>query len=151
MHFLIVLAVLGQVNFSDGPIANRDTPYNVTTAAGAAFLVVPINVAVTTTSFKIKGFRYAAWEMVYTWSAATAVTMTCQYSEDQTTWFDLHVKQVTTFPTVISLPRIESYTVSASHNWTWPIALMMPYVRCTFTATGGGVGDTLTLRMRAGF
>lgn len=137
--------------FADGPIAYRDAPVNVT-SAGAAFTALALTTARTTDALKVKGYRFLKWSLRYAYGAATAVTMTCQSSEDNSTWSDIHVLQYVAYPTASSAPQVWSYAAGAAKNWDWLVPVRGVYARCTFAATGSPTAsDTLTVTARAGY
>jgi hypothetical protein len=158
VHILALISALsvGQVsatvgNFADGPIAFRDTSVGVTVSS-AAFTTLALNASKTTDAIKVKGYRFIKFTLKYVFGAATAVTMTCQNSEDGTVWSDIHVLQYTTFPTATSSPQTWSYAAGASKTWDWTVAVEGVYMRCSFVATGSPTAsDTLTVTARAGF
>jgi hypothetical protein len=158
LHLLALISSLtvGQLNstvgtFADGPISFKDTTVTVTSSS-AAFTALALNSTKTTDAIKVKGFRYLKFSLKYTFAAATAVTMTCQNSEDGTTWYDIHVLQYTTFPTATSGIQTWSYAAGASKNWDWSVTVEGVYMRCSFAATGSPTAsDTLTVTARAGF
>lgn len=154
---LNVLALLGAMalgqatgSFSDGPISMRDGPVNVA-VAGSAFTNLALNSSKTIDAIKVKGFRFVTFTLAYTYNAASAVTMSCQQSEDGTLWADLHVLQYTSFPTATSSPQTWSYAAGASKVWPWTVNVRTVYLRCTFGATGATASDTLSVTARAGF
>lgn len=137
-------------SWNDGPVSQRDGTVGVT-VGGAAFTALPINVAVTTDAVKLKGLRYIMFTLKYTYASATAVTMTCQNSEDNVSWADIHMLAVNTAPTLTSGVAVWSYAAGASKTWNWSVPVRGVYFRCTFTGVAGGAGDTLTLTARGGF
>lgn len=150
---LIGSLALGQTvgSFSDGPVSFKDTAVNVK-VAGATFTTLALTASKTTDAIKVKGFRYVKWTMNYVYGAATAVTMTCQNSEDGTIWSDVHVLQYSAWPTASSSPQIWSYAAGASKIWDWTVTVLGVYMRCVFTGTGSPTSsDTLTVTARAGF
>ena len=150
---LLVAALLGDAtgSFSDGPIGYKDEAYSVK-VSGAAFSGLALNSTQTMDGVKVKGFRYLLLTLQYTFNAATAVTMTCQTSEDNSTWADIHVLNLTAPPTAVSAPMVWSYTVgAASHNWVWAVPVRGVYMRCSFSGTGANASDLLTVSARAGY
>ncbi len=152
-----VLALLGAMavgqatgSFSDGPVAFRDGPVNVT-VAGSAFTSLALNAAKVTDAIKVKGYRFVKFTLNYTFAAATAVTMSCQESEDSSIWSDIHVLQYTAYPTATSSPQVWSYAAGASKIWGWTVPVRTVFLRCSFAGTGSPTAsDTLTLSARAG-
>lgn len=136
--------------FGDGPMPYKDTPLGVT-LGGAAFTAVAINTAAVTDAVKVKGYRYIKWQLNYTYNAATAVTMTCQNSENGTTWSDIHVLQYAAFPVATSQPQVWSYAAGANKIWDWMVAVRGVYMRCSFVGTGSPTAsDVLTVTARGG-
>jgi len=145
--------VLGQAtgSFSDGPIGFKDQPVSVT-VGGSAFTTLAINATKTTDAIKVKGYRWIKFTLTYAFGAATAVTMSCQESEDGSVWADIHVLQYSSYPTATSLPQVWSYAAGAAKTWPWTVPVRGVYVRCSFVGTGApNASDTLTVVARAGF
>lgn len=149
---LLLSTLLSQTvgSFSDGPIAYKDVAYTVT-VGGSAFTTLAINSSKTMDALKVKGYRYLMIGLQYTFAAATAVTMTCQDSEDASVWRDIHALQFNPYPTAMSAPQIWSYAAGSSKNWVWSVGVRGVYMRCTFIGTGASGGDTLTVTARPGF
>lgn len=150
LAFLMALSVSQATgSFSDGPIANRDTYVNVT-QSGTTISATPLNVTVTTDGIKTKGYRWVQWTLQYTYGAATAVTMQCQQSEDNTTWAYIPALEFATFPTASSATMVWSEAVSASGNWVWTVPNHGVYMRCIFNGTSASSSDKLTPKARVG-
>ncbi len=138
-------------SFPDGPVSYKDAPVAVK-VSGSAFTTLAINTTKTTDAIKVKGFRYLKFTLNYVFGAATAVTMTCQNSEDGTVWSDIHVLQYAAFPVATSSIQQWSYAAGASKIWDWTVPVRGVYMRCSFVGTGSPTAsDTLTLVARAGF
>jgi hypothetical protein len=121
------------------------------TQNGNAIVAAPLNVTITTDSIKVKGYRWVEWAIQYAWSAASAVTMTCQQSEDNVVWLDIQALQFVSFPTATSGKMLWSEAVSASGNWPWVVPNHSVFMRCVFNGTGASSSDKLTtLKARAG-
>lgn len=136
-------------SFADGPMANRDTYVSVT-QSGTTITAAPLNVAVTTDWIKVKGYRWVQWTLQYTWAAASAVTMTCQQSEDAVVAAAIPALEFATFPTATSATMVWSEAVSATGNWVWTVPNHGVYMRCTFNGTGASSSDKLTPKARVG-
>jgi hypothetical protein len=153
LAFLTALAV-GQFqqtvgSFSDGPIANMDT-YVTVTQNGNVITSAPLNAAVTTDGIKTKGYRWVEWTFQYVFGAATAVTMTCQQSEDNVVWANIQALNFTVFPTATSATMVWSEAVTASGNWVWTVPNHGVYMRCIFNGTGASSSDKVTPKARVG-
>lgn len=98
--------------------------------------------------------RSLVLEIAYTYSAATAVTMRCETSDDASTandsGFDLHIlSDSATAGTSDSVTHTWSNAVSASENWTWTVAnLPHNYVNCVFDGTSADGSDTVVVKSR---
>lgn len=153
-----ILALLGSLtlgqaagSFSDGPIGFKDGPVAVNVSS-AAFTTLAINTTKTTDAMKVKGYRFVKFTLNYVFGAATAVNMTCQASEDASTWADIHVLQYAAYPVASSSPQVWSYAAGASKIWEWTVPVRAVYLRCSFVGTGSPTAsDTLTVAARAGF
>ena len=148
LHALSVAQATG--SYADGPVPYKDQPITVTIGA-APFTTQALNASKTIDAVKVKGFRYLTFGAQYVFGAASAVTMSCQDSDDSTTWYDIHVLNLMSPPTAVSAPMIWSYAAGASKNWDWAVPIRRVYARCTFAGTGATSSDTLTLTARAGF
>ncbi|HJW75358.1 MAG TPA: hypothetical protein VJ787_06765 [Thermoleophilia bacterium] len=100
--------------------------------------------------------RSVAFEINYTYSAATAVTMRCETSETAATandaGYDLQMlSDSATAGTMNSATLIYSKTVSASGKWTWTVSnLPHSYINCAFVGTGApDANDKATIQYKA--
>ena len=98
--------------------------------------------------------RSIAIEINYTWSAATAVTMRCETTDDASTandsGFDLHIlSDSATAGTSDSVTHTWSNAVSASEKWTWTVSnLPHNYINCVFNGTSADGSDKVTVKTR---
>lgn len=103
---------------------------------------------------EVEDDRSIAFEIAYTYSAATAVTMSCETADDGTTTngagFDLHVLQDSaTAGTSDSYPHVWSNAVSADEKWTWTVwGLPHQYINCWFDGTSADGSDVVTVKHR---
>jgi hypothetical protein len=124
-----------------------DQPNTITQNSGDAFTTIDISGGVTTDAIRTYGYRFLTFELDYVYSAGTAVTMTCQSTDADSGVYRDVVGLVVSGHTLTSDQLTWSNAVAASENWAWTVSLNgYYYVKCTFTATGGGAGDTLTVR-----
>lgn len=132
----------------DGPIAGTDQTIAVT-QAGASFKNMPLNVTQNTDGLKVKGFRWVEWTALYTFGAASAVTMQCDQSEDGLVWATI---EYLTFSGAVasSAPMTWSKATTASTNWAWVVPNHGVYQRCRLSSTGGSAADKVTLLARGG-
>jgi hypothetical protein len=140
-------------SWSDGPVSGRDTTLGVTTN-GSAFTTIAINTQVCTDALKVKGYRFAMFALSYTRSTGTAVTTTCQLSENNVTWLKYLVQQYDSALAdgTMNLQEYKGkYTTSVSDAWPLSFPIRNVYIRCCFVATGGAAGDTLTVTARGGY
>lgn len=151
MLHVLALVLLAQAGApSQGNPSVVDVPRSVYQNSNA-ITAAPLNVAITTDALSTTGYRYFMFEFTYVYSAATAVTMTCQYSNDATTWYNQQLLAYVSGGTFSSAARVWSYTTGAANaNWAWTVPCRAQYLRCTFTGTSGAVGDLLTVRARSG-
>jgi len=93
------------------------------------------------------------FDITFTRSAATGVTMRCETSQSAGTTadagFDLHAIDIAG-GTLNSYPATWTYTSSASKNWSWCVDdLPGAYVECLFDdLASGGANDKLTVVYR---
>lgn len=155
-RLLITLALMISVPISahaqsTDPAGTLDDVTKSVTLSSAAFTTVALNTARTFDAIKVQGFSELTLSFTYVYSAATAVTMTCTHA--LTSGGTYKTIQVLTYSgaTAASEPHVWSQAVSASENWSWTIRIKPEYnyLKCTITATGGAVGDTLTLTAAA--
>lgn len=98
-------------------------------------------------------FKSIALEINYTYSAATAVTMSCETSDDGSlangAGFDIHVIESPVGGTMTTRPAVWSNPVAASEKWTWTIDnLPQDYINCWFDGTSADGSDTVTVVAR---
>jgi hypothetical protein len=111
-----------------------------------------INSAAYTGWIRAANVNAVAFDIDYTNSAGTAVTMTCQTSDVSTTangsGRDLHVLSISS-GTATSTPITWSNAVAGNENWTWTVDnVPAPLLNCAFTATGGDGNDKVTVLAR---
>lgn len=135
-------------------------------AAGAVTIEVKKQALITQfTAGAISTIRWTGWievsewpslafQIDYTWSAGTAVTMRCETSDDPTiandAGFDLHLVVESATPgTLDSYGLVLSNPVSAAEKWTWTVSnLPHGYINCGLTATGGDGSDVATVKRK---
>lgn len=111
-----------------------------------------INAARWTGWISVPYHRSVTLEVNYTWSAASAVTMRCETSDDTDTandsGFDLHIlSDSATAGTSNSNTHTWSNAVTASEKWTWTAAnLPHNFINCVFNGTGADGSDKVTVK-----
>lgn len=121
------------------------------TVSSAAFTDLAINVAKTTDPIFVQGWRFVTFQLDYTNSAASAVTMACSKAATSSgTYRPIQVLTVAG-STLNSDAAIWSQAVSGDEDWPWTVTFFGAYyLKCTFTATGGDASDTLTITATRG-
>ncbi len=113
-----------------------------------------INSARWTGWIEVQERRSLVVEVSYTYSAASAVTMRCETSDDASTandsGFDLHILSDSgTAGTSSSVTHTWENSVSASEKWSWTVSnLPHNYVNCVFNGTGADASDKVTVKTR---
>lgn len=128
-------------------VRDENTAYYGTVISAAA-----INSATYTGWINVVEANSIAFDIDYTNSAGTAVTMTCQTSRVNTTangsGRDLHVLDISS-GTATSTPITWSNAVSGNESWTWTVAnVPASLLNCAFTAAGGDGDDVATVFVR---
>jgi hypothetical protein len=117
--------------------------------SGSAFTDLAINTAKTFDAIRVAGWSTVLVQVDYTYSAGTAVTMTCDESQDGTTYYDVQEVECVV-GTCTHVNRTWSKAISAaSVAFLFEVPTRFAYLKCTLTATGGGAGDTATVQIYA--
>lgn len=152
----IAAFVLGAVLVLAVPAARAQSYINIRkeTLSAARINDLAINSARWTGWVSVPERRSIVIEVSYTWSAASAVTMRCETSDDNTTandsGFDLPIlSDSATAGTSDSYAHTWSNPVSASEKWSWTVSnLPHLYVNCVFNGTGADADDKVTVKTR---
>ena len=98
--------------------------------------------------------RSVTLEINYTWSAATAVTMRCETTDDASvandSGWDLQIiEDSATSGTSNSFIHTWSNAVSASEKWSWSVSnLPHDYLNCKFDGTAADGSDKVTVKYK---
>ena len=130
-----------------GPVASRT--YKINLSDGTAFEEKALSASKTTAALNVEGWKTLKLGLEFEHSAATAVTMTAQESDDGTVWRDVQILGDPSSGTQTSDDRTLSRAVTANKNWSWSIPIDgYVYVRCTFAGASGDASDLLTVKGR---
>lgn len=125
-----------------GPHLNR---VKGLTVSGAAFSGLAVNAAKTFDSIGCGGYHTVLVEIQYTYSAATAVNMTCEESPDESVWLKVPQADESSPPTVSHGQRIWTWAGTSSVNFFFEVPVRYRYLRCSIYTTGGDVNDVATV------
>jgi hypothetical protein len=149
-----LLLAVGSLSIPSYALAQSDLPGSISDVeksiyiSSSAFTSVTMGSARETDAIRTQGFSAITFFLTFTQSAATAVTMACKAGPTSSTInYSVQVLYSYTNATASSDTHTWSQAVSSSESWPWTVTLMpgYNYLKCTFTATGGGSSDLLTL------
>ena len=145
---LLLAPALAQADQYKPPGPNANMVYELTVSA-AAFTAQAINAAKTFDAINVGGYHTVLVEIQYTWSAGSAVTMTCTESPDNSKWFIVGQADESSPPTVSFAQRTWSWAVGASVNFYFEVPVRYRYLKCAIVGTGAAVGDLVTASAQA--
>lgn len=129
-----------------GPHANSVYDINV---SGSAFSALSINAAKTFDAIDVGGYHTVLVEIQYTYSAGTAVNMTCEESPNNSTWFKVPQANESSPPIVSHGQRIWTWAGTASVNFFFEVPVRYRYLKCSIYTTGGDASDVATVTATA--
>jgi hypothetical protein len=141
--------------FASPAAATGPVPITRTALSSAVINGLAINSTRYTDFLPVSDKRSITFEIAYTYSAASAVTMSCETSDTQSTTdgagFDLHIlEDSATSGTSNSLPHVWSNAVAGDESWTWTLTnLPHDYVNCWFDGTSADGSDTVIVKWKA--
>jgi hypothetical protein len=151
LALLLTIVPFNVFSQSTDPHGGESDVAKSVTLSSAAFTTVALSTSRTFDPIRTQGFRELTLSFTYVYSAATAVTMTCQHAlTSSDTYKDIDVLTYSG-STASSAQHTWSRSVTASDNWSWTLRIRPEYnyLKCTIVATSGGAGDTLTLTAAA--
>jgi hypothetical protein len=129
-------------------------PGDVGRDAGRLINAVPCNASASARTFTLgaganAGYSILAMQLNLTRVAANSVSLTCQVSLTAgNTWADTQECSISS-GTCTSNDASWTKAVSATKGWLWRADLYgAPDLRCTFSCSGGGASDLLTINGR---
>jgi hypothetical protein len=123
-------------------------------ASATAISAVAINSTAYTGWISVPTSRSVAFLIDYTYSAATAVTMSCEVGDDGSATNgagnDVQILETPVGGTMTSRPAVWSQPIAAaSEDWVWTVTnLPADYVNCWFDGTGADGSDVVTVAHR---
>lgn len=126
------------------PGPNANARYTLT-VGGAAFSGLAINAAKEFEAINVGGYHTVLVEVQYTYSAASAITMTCTESPDNSNWFQIPQVDESSPPTVAFAQRTWSWTLaSADVDFYFEVPVRYRYLKCSMVGTGADASDVVT-------
>ena len=124
---------------------------NVVEERGVVLSAVAANAVAATRTFTVtntggSGGMLILWAN-FTWSAASAVTMTCSASNDAGATLYALQDGATAAGVQTLTDAVKSKAVTASKKWPMRFDILgFSFVSCVYAATGGGASDLMTMR-----